>query len=532
MASVNFDISTKLIIAEGYLAQSRRDGNDPHMLLKEINSFTQNFFAELPAKQSVKMEQDVARVTNYLLEACSILQAFKTSVLNSDPQKEESKTEESKEELVLKEYRIGTDVNMVCEAPISLPCPGYRFGRMPMVGYYNQGNQYEIGYSIKAVRLHPSQLDNCPESVQKAVGNLEGRSIDFFLIINNCSLIKEMKPDHYNLIAHPWAIPRLRENDDITTFVEQGIFETTGIHKVNAVLADDNPESAGLEIGKLGVCRIHAHPKEFLMAISPDNARFGIPGDAPFSSFFSVTLIEDRALVSFQVLINDPEDSFCLLLQNMGKGMQENLPKLKRESRRLDEARIQHRKLLASNLSLKDFDALPEGEKDAIYGEIWAVKGKPMGVDVQFGRKSFHRLESLDAKYHATDEQRTAAINNYAQRVKDRNQKLIQSLEPLFAKPKTNSPISNKKAKWIDRLAPIAAAFKQDQKDLGMFLFNELTQDEKNKIYGMTWEYHASPMIDKFGELSFHADKSLREGDRCESLDRTYILNLAAHREK
>lgn len=515
---MTLDLNTDLAIAKSFLDQANIPDKNADKLLPEINSFIKSFFQKLPEKRTPEMDNVAEQIKTNLADAITKLQ----------PKIFPVKKEEFKEEKEARtEYIFNENVNLVCEAPTHLMCPGLRLGRMPYIGYYNEGNEYQWTFPLKVVRLRPSQFDSLPDTVRKAVGDLKGRSIDLFLNIHDTSMLRGMHAEHYNLVTHPWVFPGVRENEDKSVYVQQGVFEASGVYKL------DRKEDS-LQIGDLGICKVHAHPKEERMACSPDNGQFGISTDAPFSSFISVTLSEDRVLVSFQLLLNDLADPFSELIQKylvgFGKGILTALPKLKEEAAQLD-----NRETLALRFSIKDpeamneFSALSEGEKQSIYGETWVLKGAPMGIDSQFGRNSFHRTASLDAKYHASDEQRSEAIRKHSDRIKNRNKTLMNSLLQLFAEPKKTFPISEKKAQLAARLAPIAASFKQGKEDVGMFLFNELPKAEKNKVYATTWEYKNSPIKDKFGEHSFHADKSLEKDQRCNNLDRSAILNLAAH---
>lgn len=422
--------------------------------------------------------------------------------------------------------------NLVSEAPPVLSCPGYMgFDRIPLIGHYRE--RYSLSWPLLVARLHPLQFTNLPHSVQDAVGDLNGKSLDLHLIVSDGREVKSVANGRYNLITHPWVHPTLQKGDDTKVFPQMGLFEGIGIHGLDY---GNDPKNELVSMQSLIASEVYAHPHDQTMCFSPNNAHFGISQTASFSAFWVVVKCDNRVLVSYNVDIHDTHNPFSVGIQKaaeeattFGKYLRV-LTKSEEAAREEIEGRLS---LLAMGFENEDphamelFEKLPQEYKNNIYGEIWRLQGSPMGVHHDFGHASFHCEKGLNAKFYATGKQKAKAITKLADSLLEANKAFVLSQKALFAPPMQVPPPSREQRERVDLLAPIAQLLKGKRTEEALKVFSALEDKHKWAIYGMVWHIKGCPRgIDRFGELSFFGDKRIEDWHRCTHLDRFNALQM------
>jgi hypothetical protein len=411
-------------------------------------------------------------------------------------------------------------VNLICKtAPCALVSQGYQTLCTPFIGYYNRGNEYQMLPTQLLVKFPKEYLANVPHSVREAVSS--ATQIDMFFILADLSLNTDW--EHHNLVTHPWMFPALRAGDDIKKFPKIGVFDAMGIHGLNR-------GKDSLPIDRLQETEVYAHPKNNAMAISPDNAQFGVDDAAPFSAFWTVCIDRTRALVAYQVQIHRAEDPFCqTLLQEplvLGASLNEAAELAQKQ------AQLPAWKDLVADIAnsrkngMDRFRALRPQERNAIFGEIWRLHGSPMG-NPSFGSDSFYGLDDVPSHQRSTPAQRAQAIDSYFTNRSHHYSYLglSHTINSLFVK----QTVVRSEAFEIREqlLSPIIDLFSRGDTERGLKLFDELDPSHKNRIYGEVWKLQGSPYdIDNFGPRSFRADTSLAKYHRCDNQDRIEALSL------
>ena len=179
-------------------------------------------------------------------------------------------------------------------------------GRFPQVGFYNDASEwreYEMAICSQLIRLHPAQHSNLPESVTRAIGDVHGKKVDYFLSFSDAVALKRstekvQRPLIYNLSTHAWAQPDYRAGGDRSIDVQMGIFEGRDVYEVKT--------GSGIGFGYLKPISVHCHPTDGgLTALSPNNAHFRVNPNASFSTFWSVCMLGDRAVATLHLVVNE-----------------------------------------------------------------------------------------------------------------------------------------------------------------------------------------------------------------------------------
>lgn len=507
-------------------------------LLQEIEKFSADFFSSAGEKKSESSAGARVPEATEVNEEIRQLTLYVKSVIArrmpaQRPDAPLSAQQSVQQEWLSKPIKVGR-CNLLCEAPVALICPAYNGSCLSSVGHYDQ-SEYATSRETLVARLHPVQFFNLPPAVQRAVGDLRGQTLDLHLSIADARDMRASAGGRYNLISHSWAYPDLQQGDERKRFLEMGLFAAIGVSRLDY---GADPENKLIGIEALRSLEVYAHPRDDRMCMSPDNAHFGVPADSSFSAFWAVVKCDNRVLVTYHVDVHDDNNPFCagILAAEKASNLGIYLRDLSQYAEKLIEGPLME---LATDFernseeAMKRFDALPQEWRNSIYGNIWHLQGRPMGVHGDFGRASFHHFADLPAQYRATPAQRAEAIRRCGNTLlettyKAPNRALVTAFQELFAPPREVPSLSREQEERRRLVTPIIALFKAGKTEEGLKAFSGLQEREKGAIYGIVWRFQCSPrnVHDRFGELSFAASAELHEAHRCSNRERVGILNL------
>jgi hypothetical protein len=411
--------------------------------------------------------------------------------------------------------------NLVCP---ELPCAydnSWWSEKLPRIGVYTNGYPKATNYG--KVRLNEAQLSNIPESVARAIGDRSGKKIDYFFCVDSVASLKEIKqkqgaPLELNVLSHYWAHDHHEWDTNVTKEVSMGIYEANGVYSV------DTQDGVSFESQK--ELPVICHPGKETICLSPNNAHIGIKGDAPFSSHWLVCKLDNRVIVTHQVLVH--EYHFEKLFHNafqsgsLGKAFEKLNGPRKNIFRPLLNVAESYEKADGNGDVL--FNALPSSLKNSAYYQTWLEKwtDKTKAAPSDFGGTTFHNCSNQD---------KAALLCTSYYRLLEDYGRCIDKMQVLFAPPKTILPPTPEKQEKLRLLTPIVDAFKAGRTDDGFALFEKLADVHKNGIYQYVWEFALCPRNypGDFGKDAFYGSKDIPECHRYNDTNRAKAVLSYLH---
>ena len=177
-------------------------------------------------------------------------------------------------------------------------CAALNLKQIPQIGHY--ASEYPILNPKCAVKFPVRQLQQFPEAIRKELSSYDADHLDLYFIIwkdlpRDLTLVNRNDLDKRNLIYHPIAFPNAQQGEIHNHDLPMGIFDAEGIEM----------RHSDMGYNRLAQQNVHIHPQDQAMAISPDSAKFYLPANRPWSSFFSACkLPNDRAAAFFGIILN------------------------------------------------------------------------------------------------------------------------------------------------------------------------------------------------------------------------------------
>ncbi len=404
-------------------------------------------------------------------------------------------------------------------------------GRFPQVGFYNTASrEYEMAFPSQLVRLHPAQACNLPDSVKKAIGDVRGKKVDYLLSFSDAVQLKKsnaalQRPLIYNLSTHAWAQPDYRLGEDRSVDVQMGIFEGRDVNEVKT--------SNGVAFGYLKPMSVYCHPANGLTALSPNNAQFEVNPHASFSTFWSVCMLGDRAVVTLHFIINEL-DFVTMPLQaafQQGGSLAQIIQRVQIVpfTRQLLELAADFERGQPS--AWEKFQAMNTHHKNAIFCRTWLDKWNYHYPNISaphsdFGRLAFLSDPQLAEQYHCTGKDKSTLLHNYCVQLSLNYIHFVAGLETLLAAPK-EIPVNEK----MRTLKPVVEAFQRGDEGEGMRLFNALEPRHKHGVFAYVWDLEGRPMDfpGDFGAASFYGDTRLKSDRLCDRDKRLQAILCYIH---
>ncbi len=350
-------------------------------------------------------------------------------------------------------------------APVARPCELSLEGPIPGVKYYHDGSLPAATIRQK-FRLHPAQCENLPPSIINAIGNLQGKEVDYFFTVSSGEILKQAmekngQPLRHNFLAHPWVFPDYRKDENQITTVNMGIFEAQNVMPVRA--------EDGIGFNCLKPSQVHAHPvragNQNITATSPNNAHFLVDPNAPFSSFWSVCQLGNRIVITKHLLIHEYDfmtkpifdafregihfaDIFNRLHANPYEAALEQLAQAFEQNRpdamqRFNEFAIASQRALGRT-----------HHQNGIYRQAWLDLWHQSHPDqpaphADFGKAAFHSSGDLDRSFHCDGAKKAAIIRNYKKHLTHEYQKLISGMQSLFQISGQALPVSDQRQQAV-----------------------------------------------------------------------------------
>lgn len=489
-------------IAKGYVTRSQGpliDVSQVEGLENEIDTFVRDRLnTNTPEAQAAQREISIAKDTLQKSKATLLAQQWRHSPLRTTG---------------------GNLINPSLRSVLSTQT--VHQGRFPQVGFYNDASEwreYEMAICSQLIRLHPAQACNLPESVKRAIGDVRGKKVDYFLSFSDAVALKRsnekiQRPLIYNLSTHAWAQPDYRTGGDRSIDVQMGIFEGRDVYEVKT--------GSGVGFGYLKPMSVHCHPTDNgATALSPNNAHFGVNPNASFSTFWSVCMMGDRAVVTEHLIINE----FDFVTMPLATAFQQG-GSLAQIIQKVQTVPFTSQLLsLAADFELgapdamRKFQALKPHHQNAIFGRTWQDKWNAhfpnqAAPHADFGRLSFQSDPSLDANHHCTGKDRSTILRNYCAQLSLNYINFVTGLETLLAAPR-EVPVNEK----MRTFKPIVEAFQRGDEAEGMRLFNVLEPRHKHGVFAYVWDLEGRPMDfpGDFGSASFYADARVKLERRCD----------------
>jgi hypothetical protein len=476
-------------------------------LQKKIDDFVRETLSSLPQPTREEVKRDVDA-------SLKILQECRTFQLSQS--------------WLFQPMEYGS-LNLVCPGLPTVCCGATGHAMMPCIGDY--GDRYDMSIFEARIRLHPAQVTNIPESVRHAVGDGKGKKVDYIFSVESIAYLKAPKekkelPFEFNLVTHGWTHRHYEEGRDSMEMVWMGVYEAEGVYPIDT--------HDGVSFNAQKVLPVHCHPKDSTTAFSPNNAHIGISGNTPFSSFWSVLKLGDRIIVTKHVLVHEYDRGIQEAFAS--KSLNDVFAKLKWH----EEALLQPLQTVAESYEQEKVDAnelfaqLSSSLKNSIYYQTWFDKWQnkqfpaPHG---DFGRAAFHCDKSLDSQFHCNKQEQAAVIYASRMRLQKDYQKLVDSIQELFAPPKEIPPLTLEQREKIRLLKPIIASFESGETSKGFELFNQLDSIHQHGVYQYVWETFGCPrdFPGDFGAASFHSSLGLRTAQQCDDKKRIKALLCYLH---
>jgi hypothetical protein len=398
-------------------------------------------------------------------------------------------------------------LNLIQNVPPSPLCPAYNKMTFPTISTYHM-----IWWNRSCIRLDPKALEFVPRNVLEKAGPLEGKEVDLFWTaidgyrtdrsLNNCT-----HPwSHRHALPGPEKIPgpggEMNNPDSNVSFdVQMGLFPEIGFEK--------SEEPGAIAIDNISPMNVHVHAGRFLqkatsgdMLYSPDNAHFrAIPG-SPFAIDWSVMQKDNRIAITKRLVIFDENHPICAPLFASVRNCSDlntHLQYLSRVPAEIQKTFDPVIDLFESNHpdAMKAFKQMPDAFQYGIFKETWLSFDSPRGVHGDFGRASFEKDPSLDAKYHCDAHRCAEAIRRFSDRLKHL---LVRSQFDLLFQSQSLVKGDN-----VLTMMKCAQLFYKDPKQ-GLAAFDQLTDQERNAVHFAFWELNKCPRITNFSTDRFPLD--------------------------
>src|SRR5581483_1284940 len=484
-------------------------------LLEKMNEFS----SKLSPNERQAVDQDLA-VPRFMLQSCrEMIHRFESQRLT--------------QALLQKKVNIST-LNLAYDSKkFSLHCPALSRMRLPITGFYRQ-KEYALQSHIFLMKIHALFLTQVPAPVANILKDKKNFQCDFTLDVSSAFPMEqaaraERKDLRYNLITHPWALPRAQNGQDSKKFPQMGIFEPLGVAQV--------PGDDGVAFNSLKRMEVYIHPSGGGMAISPNNAHFNVIEGSPFSAFWHVAVCDERILVANQWLINDPNHPFSKLINkslhwktstcikdHLHILESEKAETIRQATERLENVAKAFEESRPNAFSL--FDTLTLGEKNRVLYLTWVQMGKKIGIHNDFGRASFFGAQDLNREYRCSPSQRASVIRTLLRDQVADFEKLIEGQRALFSAPTDYPYLPPERLRKEKMLRPILEKFKAEDFKEAMNLFLALPGSDKEKVFEITWELKGCPIHSNFGNLSFLRSENLSQIYHCTDSERMDVITL------
>ncbi len=418
----------------------------------------------------------------------------------------------------------------LCHGNLNLICPQMppalmgvnNMLKVSFIGSYDI-HGYHFSNSNSLIRLHPAQAEKIPQEVIAAMGDTKGKKVEYYSSVEDISDLMQLmrqqnKPLVLNLASHPWAHPHYKFGSDVTHNVDMGIFCAQNVYQVAS--------HEGVQFDEFKPLPVTCHPtNEGLLAFSPNNALFGVTDNRPVSSFWAVFKFENRSVAIKHILINTKDS----LGREMGLSFSNspNINEATNEMKRIKSKEEHSLFELADafehnpEFAVELFGALPAYQQNSCYYQTWVDKWPNKQTPPphrDFGKASFHCFGDLGSQFHCSNSDKAMIVRNYAIRLGDELNKVIQDTETLFAPSQEIPPRSQDQIEKIKLLTPVAEAFGREDEEEGFRLFNQLDSVHRHGVFQYVWDEKGSPTFFEgdFGRASFYGtDSRLGASDKC-----------------
>jgi hypothetical protein len=185
---------------------------------------------------------------------------------------------------------LGDGSSIIIPQPISYPGMPQLLTILPQLGQYS--DQYPTQNIIGLIQLNPAtMIQNLPAEIKnKLPNNIQNFNLN---ILISGTLDRPISGLTYNFVLHPWVY---------------GIMKTNYFN-VNPTAGFYFPQ--GINVHDLGnnqqrPLNVNAH-NGGAVYFSPDNGKFTIQPGREISTFWSVALYNNNALITFHIVVNSPQ---------------------------------------------------------------------------------------------------------------------------------------------------------------------------------------------------------------------------------
>jgi hypothetical protein len=343
----------------------------------------------------------------------------------------------------------------------ALPCTTYPGNDCdPFISQYGGG---ALNSLLARLSFHLCKSFIPKEIIDGITQGVHDDQIDVFLIIDNRFMAKseyvskdyfghtyEKKTEELLVQFHRWIFPNLPIGSDVKKYPKVGVFPSIGFYQAQHWPAP---------INHFKEMEVYAHG-ERVMLYSPNGNHIAIDRAAPYGSCWIAARDGNRVCIA-KVIKNiadyDTKETFpefipFFSLGNGCRNLDEFTQRLEHIAKDLDKACFKMFEPLALAISSLDkesekelFPSLPSTIQQAIFKNLWMIKGSPHGIHNDFGRLSFEGCLSLAEAYRASIDEKIEAIKRTHDQIMN---DLIQNpLELLLTKEDLDMPLK----KEIDR---------------------------------------------------------------------------------
>jgi hypothetical protein len=215
---------------------------------------------------------------------------------------------------------------------------------------------------------------------------------------------------------HRWIFPDCVPGADHKKFPSVGVFPSIGFYPGQHWPAP---------INHFKPMEVYAHGAHDFMLYSPNDCHIAIDRAAPYGACWVAARDGNRVCIA-KMIVNVANDKACrnfpefndyFSLATGCRNLDEYTEKLKAKAPSIDKRCYHIFAPIAQAIQDDDeiafktlFDDLPYTFQQAIYKNIWQVKGSPLGIHDDFGRLSFEGSANLKQEHIATKEEKINAI--------------------------------------------------------------------------------------------------------------------------
>jgi hypothetical protein len=345
-------------------------------------------------------------------------------------------------------------------SPPALPCKTYPSNLCdPFLSQYGGGATNSL--------LARLSFNLCKSFIPKEIidGITEGVNpdqIDAFLIIDNkfWTFADDVHEDYYGhsypkkteeilVHFHRWIFPDLPIGSDVKKYPKVGVFPSIGLYEAQHWPAPINHFKA---------MEVYAHG-ELRMLYSPNGNHIAIDRDAPYGSCWIAARDGNRVCIAKVIknIANDDtnyafkEFTPFFSLGNGCKNLNEFTQRLETIAPELNQACLRMFAPIVQCIidgdheaATEKFSTLPSTIQQAIFKNLWIIKGSPQGIHDDFGRLSFDSSQSLLEEHRASRDQKIEAIKRTHDQIMydliENPLQLLLAREDLVIPEKVNTP--------------------------------------------------------------------------------------------